>query len=131
MINCQLHDFESLWIEIEVQGRSNMLCGIFYRHPNGNVQNFMDNLNVCLQKIHREEKNCIIMGDFNLDLLKYDNHEDTNNFINTMSSFFFQPLILQPTRITNHSATLIDNVFSNLVEHTQLSGNIVYDLALI
>jgi hypothetical protein len=71
------------------------------------------------------------MGDFNLDLLKYDNHEDTNNFINTMSSFFFQPLILQPTRITNHSATLIDNVFSNLVEHTQLSGNIVYDLALI
>jgi exonuclease III len=56
-----------------------------------NVQNFMDHLNVCLQKIHREEKNCIIMGDFNLDLLKYDNHEDTNNFINTMSNFSFNP----------------------------------------
>ena len=68
------------------------------------------------------------MGDFNLDLLKYENHQDTNNFINTMSSFFFHPQILQPTRITDHSATLIDNIFFNSIEYIKFSGNLVYDL---
>ena len=37
------------------------------------------------------------------------------------SSNFFHPHIPQPTRITDHSATLIDNIFV-------ISGNIVYDL---
>jgi hypothetical protein len=101
-------DFESLWVEIEIKGQANILCAVFYRHPHGSAENFMNNLNANLQKINREKKYCLIMGDFNLDLLKYENHQDTNNFINTMSSFFFHPQILQPTRNTDHSATLID-----------------------
>ena len=28
----------------------------------------------------------------------------------------FIPLILQPTRITNHSNTLIDNIFLNVID---------------
>ena len=45
-----------------------------------------------------------------------------------MGSNFFQPYILQPTRITDHSATLIDNIFFNSIEHFTISGNMVYDL---
>ena len=44
------------------------------------------------------------------------------------SRTFFQPSILQPTRITNHSATFIDNIFFNSIDHSIISGNIVYDL---
>ena len=45
--------------------------------------------------------------------------------------FFFQPYryILQPTRITDHSAALIDNIFLNLIERFTISGNIVHDLS--
>jgi len=53
-------------------------------------------------------------------------HND--NFLNTLGSSFFYPLILQPTRITGHSATLIDNIFFNSLEYFTISGNIVYDL---
>ena len=35
---------------------------------------------------------------------------------------------LQPTRITDHSATLIDNIFFNSLEHFTISGNLIYDL---
>jgi hypothetical protein len=35
---------------------------------------------------------------------------------------------LQPTRVTDHSATLIDNIFFNSVEHYVISGNLTYDL---
>ena len=37
----------------------------------------------------------------------------------------FHPQILKPTRITYHSATLIDNIFFNSLEHHAISGNIV------
>lgn len=49
-------------------------------------------------------------------------------FLNTLGSFSFQPHILQPTRITDHSQTLIANIFFNSLEHVTLSGDIVYDL---
>ena len=37
----------------------------------------------------------------------------------------FHPQILKPTRITYYSATLIDNVFFNSLEHYAISDNIV------
>lgn len=57
------------------------------------------------------------MGDFNLNLLNYDSNSDTNDFVNTLGSYYFHPHILKPTRITEHSATLIDNIFFNSMEH--------------
>ena len=32
-------------------------------------------------------------------------------------------------RITDHSATLTDNIFFNSIEHITISGNVVYDLS--
>ena len=106
----------------------NMICGIIYQHPHGNMQNFKDFLNSTIEKIDRENKFCISLGDFNLDLLKLGSHPDTEDFLNTLGSFSFQHHILQPTRITDHSKTLIDNIFFNSLEFLALSGNIVYDL---
>ena len=100
-------DFEALWIEILTHGQPNVLCGVIYRHPNGNIDNFMNYINSKVSKIHQEEKMSLIIGDFNIDLLKTNSLSD--NFLNTLRSLFFQPQILQPTRITDHSATLIDN----------------------
>ena len=88
-----------------------------YRHPNGNLDNFMNYVNSTIEKIHHENKQCLIMGDFNIDILRINDHSDSNNFINTLGSFCFQPQIIQPTQITSHSATLIDNIFLNSIEH--------------
>jgi exonuclease III len=119
-------DFEALWIELHFKGKQNLLCGIIYRHPNGNLDNLMNYINQTIEQIHQENKLSLVMGDFNIDLLK--SHTSSENFINTMSSFFYLPHILQPTRITDHSSTLIDNIFFNSVEHFTISGNVVYDL---
>ena len=43
-----------------------------------------------------------------------------------MGSFLFHPHILQP--ITDHTATLIDNIFFNSVVHHTISGFLIYDL---
>ena len=53
-----------------------------------------------------------LCGDFNVDLLKYDKHAGTNEFIDLLSSYMYLPYILHPTRVTSHSQTIIDNIFS-------------------
>ena len=125
--------YESLWIEIQNDAEHNTICGIIYRHPHGKFHDplkhsFMIHLNTVIETIHRENKYCVILGDFNLDLLKFESHPGTNDFLNTLVSSYFQPQILQPTRITDHSATLIDNIFFNSLEHFRISGNLIYDL---
>ena len=80
-----------------------------------------------IEHIQQENKLCLFMGDFNIDLLKIDSHADSELFLNSLGTCF-QPHILQPTRITDHSASLIDNIFFNSIEHITISGNVVYDL---
>ena len=60
----------------------------------------MDYVNSTVEKIHQENKLCLIMGDFNVDLLRIDSHPGSENFINTLGSFFFQPHILPESPIT-------------------------------
>ena len=63
-----------------------------------------------------------IIGDFNTNLLNYENDFPTGDFINSMFSYHFQPLILQPNRVTDTSRTLIDNIFSNDINRV-INGN--------
>ena len=53
------------------------------------------------------------MGDFNINLLNYDNDTNVANFLDSLTSTSLLPYITQPTRITPKSKTLIDNIFSS------------------
>ena len=67
------------------------------------------------------------MRDFNIDLLKTVTNEESNAFFNNVTSHFFTPFILQPTRLK--SMTLIDNIFLNSIEYPLFSGNLTVQLA--
>ena len=122
------NDFECLWVEIHRKSR-NVVCAVIYRHPNGDLDKFINYFYAALDKISNESKLCSIMGDFNLNLLNFESHNPTGDFINTLTSYCFQPCIIKPTRITDHSATLIDNIFFNSIEHKIISGNLLCDLS--
>ena len=72
----------------------------------------------------KERKQVFLLGDFNINLLNYNDHQPTNDFLDSLASNSFIPYILHPTRITSHSKTLIDNIFSNYISHEIISGNI-------
>ena len=77
-----------------------------------NLTDFNSNyLKKLLENIYSEQKSIILLGDFNVNLLNYNYHNPTNEFLDSLASNSFIPLILQPTRITSHSNTLIDNIF--------------------
>ena len=65
-----------------------------------------------------------LMGNFNIDLLQHDTNTISNDFINSMTAHSFLPYILHPTRVTDHSATVIDNIFSNITDSESISGNL-------
>ena len=59
----------------------------------------------------KERPRGIIIGlDHNLDFLKADKHHATNDFVQSKLDFGLIPTVTRPTRITNSSATLIDNI---------------------
>ena len=74
--------------------------------------------------VSKEQKQVFLLGDFNINLLNYNDHQPTNDFLDSLASNSFIPYILHPTRITNHSKTLIDNIFSNFISPDIISGNI-------
>ena len=64
----------------------------------------------------------MILGDFNINLLNYNIHSPTNEFLDSLASNSFLPYM--PTRITSHSKTLIDNIFTNVIFPDSISGNL-------
>ena len=74
-----------------------------------------------LEKLSYENKDIILMGDFNIDILKYD---DSAAFLDMMYENFLLQYISSPTRVTPRSQTLFDNIFSNITEDEIISGNI-------
>ena len=70
-----------------------------------------NHLKKLLQNISKEQKSIFLLEDFNVNLLNYNEQLQTNEFLDSLASDSFMPLILQLTRITSHSYSLIDNIF--------------------
>ena len=118
-------ELESTFIEIINHKKSNILVGCIYRHPVMDLNEFNDYyLNELLNKLSSENKSVILLGDFNVNLMKYDNHPSANEFLDSLPSHMFLPHIIQPTRIRDSSKTLIDNIFSNILIENTISGNL-------
>ena len=56
--------------------------------------------------------------------MNYNEHNPTNELLDSLASNSFIALILQPTRITSHSNTLIGNIFSNIIDPNIISCNL-------
>ena len=69
------------------------------------------------------------MGDFNINLLNYENENKITEFLDGMCSNSFLPFITIPTRITPRSRTLIDNIFYNGTIQNTTAGNITTDIS--
>ena len=65
-----------------------------------------------------------LLGDFNVDLMHYNEYKPTNEFLDSLVSNSYLPCIIQPSRHTSHSRTLIDNIFSNVISKDIICGNI-------
>ena len=129
------HVFESIFIEIIHKDRKKSIIGIIYRpntEPHADFSPQMaSNLQEIMETANRESKSCIIMGDMNVDLLKFKTHVKTNEYLDNIFSNGFLPIISKPTRICSAAATLIhvDHIYTNNLLSSGYSGIIIPDVA--
>ena len=71
----------------------------------------------------------ILLSDFNVNMLNFETHGLTNDYINFLIYKSFLRMITLPTRIKHKSATLIDNIWTNKVCDVYNSGIIISSLS--
>jgi len=126
---CHENISESIFVELKNSRKKNIIIGCIYRHHSA-IQTFISEFfNNMLNKITKSKKICALLGDFNVDISKYGTHADTDFFYDLISANSFRPLILQPTRVTSNSATLIDNIFINNLDCISKGGNITCSIS--
>ena len=107
---------ESLFIELVSEENTNIIVGVIYRAPDSDVKSFLKSFSEITEKLNLENKNCYLLGDFNINLLSVNDSYIAGEFLDIIYSSFFKPLISKHTRITTNTATLIDNIFTNVFD---------------
>ena len=96
-----------------------------YRPPNGDVKEFEKHLNKILSTNDILEKEIIIAGDFNMNLLDFKQNKKLQSFLNIMFGHSMVPVINKPTRVTKNTATAIDHIFINSVTTVKIKTGII------
>ena len=117
--------WEALFISII--GKKNslpLIIGNIYRPPNNNneaILQFTEDITQTLESLHHSQKKWIITGDFNIDLLKINSRPQYLEYFNSLLALGFSPRITFPTRFSENSGSLIDNILCNFNEDLNIS----------
>ncbi len=112
--------YETVFIEVNKRVFSttrNIIIGAIYRPPSGCMRSFNIELESLLTTIQNEKKYAYIQGDLNINTMyeNFDNRPMALKFSNLFKSFYYQKLIIdKPTRVTTTTASLIDNIYTNM-----------------
>ena len=124
--------YESLWIKVKIDKTSYKIIGNVYRPntaPAANLNLAISTHCSIISKLmsNKAHAKCAIeiAGDFNLDLLNFQNHQQTNEYFESLLSFGLLPVITKPTRVTHSSATLSDHISVSNKSKLHIAGIIL------
>ena len=126
------HVYESIFIKIKVPGKQDTILGNIYRPntaPLADLTKALEIHNSILQKIQSSaiyiKCDVTLCSDLNIDLLQFSQHNKGNQYLESLLSASFLPIITNLTRIHKRSATLINHIFSNKKANHYDSGIII------
>ena len=110
---------EDLWVEIKPQKSAcqskiendPLVVGVIYRQPNTPYRPFLSRLCHLTEKLNRDKKRFMIVGDININYLKYNLTRKITEYVNTLKSSGCNFHCNLPTRIFKNSISCIDHVF--------------------
>ena len=109
---------ESCWAEIDAgEGKKKIIIGCIYKHPTCNLEQFRNQLNDIIKTINPNRHEIYIFGDMNINFLKFNEHAQTEEFLDMLYANNILPIITKPTRLTDHTATLIDHIYTNSLQN--------------
>ena len=127
--------WEGLFVLVkDINNEKEIAIGNIYRPPydnnnETNINTFVSELNPIIGNISESNRELIVAGDFNINLLHVNicNKEHFGNFLDLMLGYSLIPKITLPTRLSENSCSLIDNIFCPISQHNITSpGGIIY-----
>nr|CAH7760935.1 unnamed protein product [Callosobruchus chinensis] len=120
---------EHIFIKFKI-GRRSYCLAVMYRPPHGNVLDGIECLDDLLPGVVTEYDNIIILGDLNINFLIQD-----NKVSQCFKSYGLTQVIVEPTRITETSSTLLDPIFfsagANCVEKGTINADMLSDHQMV
>ena len=109
-------ELEPAFIEVLIPNKKIYLIGVVYKQRSNEHYKFNnDFMTTLIEKLTLENKPSINPGNFNLNLIKYMQNTGGNQFLERILSNNFIPQINLPTKITEKTAILIDNILTNII----------------
>ena len=110
------HDASTLWegqfLEISGNGlNKRIILGNIYRRPRDLIENyniFINDLSTILRSLEHLNSEILLMGDFDINLIKINEKEVFADFLEMMTSFSYYLKITLPTRFSKYNGSLID-----------------------
>ena len=102
---------ENMWYQM-----GKIIIGVIYKHPGckvSGIDSFPQQLGNIMSTINKENKQCYILGDLNIDGLRVNLNEHVKACFDNILENNFIPTITKPTRIFNNSVSLIDHILIN------------------
>ena len=112
--NIENANCEKFWIKLQnSKNKAIYVVGVAYRHPTSKHDDFIDAINCSIDKIAKSNQTFYLLGDFNINTAPNATNSSADKLINMLLSNNCHPLITIPTRVTNNSHTIIDNIITN------------------
>ena len=106
---------ECIWIELTLPNkRPIFVCAVY--NPNGKDSEFSNKLLCMLSNVPICDNEMVLLGDFNCDFSPHINTREVNSLKFVCDLHQLQQQITLPTRVTDHSSTLIDLYFTTKPE---------------
>jgi exonuclease III len=106
--HCKEQDMEIAAVQLKLNKITTIILCV-YRAPSGDFDCFLNKLDIILNSLQCYKKELIICGDININYLENSNKKKQLDYI--LGTYNLIGTVHFPTRTTNRSATLIDNIF--------------------
>ena len=116
-------DCEVVWVKVKVKGSSGLYIGSFYRPPDKNKPEYLQQLHKLLNKIPTDKGTHLWLGgDFNLPDITWEeesaglyasNSAVAQQLLDTSRDFYLDQVVTKPTRVTETTANILDLFFTS------------------
>ena len=116
-------DCEAVWVKIKVQGSRDLYVGSFYRPPDKNTPEYLQELQSIMSRIPTDKgAHLWLGGDFNLPDITWEeesvvpyatNSAVSNQLLTIVKDMYLDQVVTEPTRITETSSSTLDLFFTS------------------
>ena len=110
----EIAGIEMIWMEVKNNRQKPFLLCYCYRPPSSS-NDWIERVEHAIEKANTEQKEIILLGDFNFNLLSET--RATKQWLDITDNLNLKQLVEAPTRVTDTTRTLIDHAFTNACEN--------------